>query len=158
MQIKILKGVFRIENVLSTTNNATPGKTLSEIVRSKLGEILESSDFIKFVALVTMDGFTISSAMRDNINVNPKWLGALIVSSIKNLEGNIRKALDNASLSELVISLGQDMLIIKSMGKLALLIIADKSLGIDFIMYEVEEGLRDLMISLGLSNISNNSF
>jgi predicted regulator of Ras-like GTPase activity (Roadblock/LC7/MglB family) len=96
--------------------------------------------------------------MRDNINVNPKWLGALIVSSIKNLEGNIRKALDNASLSELVISLGQDMLIIKSMGKLALLIIADKSLGIDFIMYEVEEGLRDLMISLGLSNISNNSF
>lgn len=158
MQIKILKGVFRIENVLSTTNNATPGKTLSEIVRSKLGEILESSDFIKFVALVTMDGFTISSAMRDNINVNPKWLGALIVSSIKNLEGNIRKALGNASLSELVISLGQDMLIIKSMGKLALLIIADKSLGIDFIMYEVEEGLRDLMISLGLSNISNNSF
>jgi predicted regulator of Ras-like GTPase activity (Roadblock/LC7/MglB family) len=155
LQIKILKGVFRIENVLSTTtNNATPGKTLSEIVRSKLGEILESSDFIKFVALVTMDGFTISSAMRDNINVNPKWLGALIVSSIKNLEGNIRKALGNASLSELVISLGQDMLIIKSMGKLALLIIADKSLGIDFIMYEVEEGLRDLMISLGLSNNS----
>jgi predicted regulator of Ras-like GTPase activity (Roadblock/LC7/MglB family) len=154
LQIKILKGVFRIENVLSTMNNATPGKTLSEIVRSKLGEILESSDFIKFVALVTMDGFTISSVMRDNINVNPKWLGALIVSSIKNLEGNIRKALGNASLSELVISLGQDMLIIKSMGKLALLIIADKSLGIDFIMYEVEEGLRDLMISLGLSNNS----
>jgi hypothetical protein len=154
LQIKILKGVFRIENVLSTMNNATPGKTLSEIVRSKLGEILESSDFIKFVALVTMDGFTISSAMRDNINVNPKWLGALIVSSIKNLEGNIRKALGNASLSELVISLGQDMLIIKSMGKLALLIIADKSLDIDFIMYEVEEGLRDLMIGLGLSNNS----
>jgi len=129
-----------------------PGRTLTGIVQSKLTEILESSDLIKFVALVTMDGFTISSAMRDNVNLNPKWLGALIISSIKNLENNLRKALDTASISELIISMNQDLLIVKSMGRLVLLMIVDKSLDMDFVMYEIEEGLRDLAVNLGVKH------
>ncbi len=129
-----------------------PGRTLTGIVQSKLTEILESSDLIKFVALVTMDGFTISSAMRDNVNLNPKWLGALIISSIKNLENNLRKALDTASISELIISMNQDLLIVKSMGRLVLLMIVDKSLDMDFVMYEIEEGLRDLAVNLGIKH------
>jgi predicted regulator of Ras-like GTPase activity (Roadblock/LC7/MglB family) len=129
-----------------------PGRTLTGIVQSKLTEILESSDLIKFVALVTMDGFTISSAMRDNVNLNPKWLGALIISSIKNLENNLKKALDTASISELIISMNQDLLIVKSMGRLVLLMIVDKSLDMDFVMYEIEEGLRDLAVNLGIKH------
>ncbi|MGC8606201.1 MAG: hypothetical protein ACP5GZ_00350 [Vulcanisaeta sp.] len=125
-------------------------RTLNERVQQKLSEILESSDLIKFVALVTMDGFTIASGMKSNINVNPKWLGALIVSSIKNLELNLKKALNEANLSELVISIGQDLLIVKSIGKLSLIMIVDRSLDINFVMYELEEGLRDLIMDLGL--------
>ncbi|WP_148224615.1 hypothetical protein [Vulcanisaeta moutnovskia] len=125
-------------------------RTLNERVQQKLSEILESSDLIKFVALVTMDGFTIASGMKGNINVNPKWLGALIVSSIKNLELNLKKALNEANLSELVISIGQDLLIVKSIGKLSLIMIVDRSLDINFVMYELEEGLRDLIMDLGL--------
>ncbi|ADY00423.1 hypothetical protein VMUT_0207 [Vulcanisaeta moutnovskia 768-28] len=97
-----------------------------------------------------MDGFTIASGMKGNINVNPKWLGALIVSSIKNLELNLKKALNEANLSELVISIGQDLLIVKSIGKLSLIMIVDRSLDINFVMYELEEGLRDLIMDLGL--------
>ncbi|MFP3484523.1 MAG: hypothetical protein RXO23_00960 [Vulcanisaeta sp.] len=133
-------------------SRAYPGRTLTGIVQSKLTEILESSDLIKFVALVTMDGFTISSAMRDNVNLNPKWLGALIISSIKNLENNLKKALDTASISELIISMNQDLLIVKSMGRLVLLMIVDKSLDMDFVMYEIEEGLRDLAVNLGIKH------
>ena len=129
-----------------------PGKTLTEIVQSKLTEILESSDLIKFVALVTTDGFTISSVMRDNVNINPKWLGALIISSIKNLEDNLRKALNTAAITELIISMNQDLLIVKSMGRLVLLMIVDKSLDINFVMYEIEEGLRDLAVNLGIKH------
>ncbi|ADN51134.1 hypothetical protein [Vulcanisaeta distributa] len=139
-----------MENVLSSSSSIPSGRTLTERVQQKLSEILESSDLIKFVALVTMDGFTIASEMKDNINVNPKWLGALIVSSIKNLELNLRKALNEANLSELVISLGQDLLIVKSIGKLALIMIVDKALDMNFVMYEIEEGLRDLSTDLGL--------
>ncbi len=136
--------------MLSSTSSIPSRRTLTERVQQKLSEILESSDLIKFVALVTMDGFTIASEMKDNINVNPKWLGALIVSSIKNLELNLRKALNEANLSELVISLGQDLLIVKSIGKLALIMIVDKALDMNFVMYEIEEGLRDLSTDLGL--------
>ncbi len=136
--------------MLSSTSSIPSRRTLTERVQQKLNEILGSSDLIKFVALVTMDGFTIASGMRDNINVNPKWLGALIVSSIKNLELNLRKALNEANLSELVISLGQDLLIVKSIGKLALIMIVDKALDMNFVMYEIEEGLRDLSTDLGL--------
>ena len=136
--------------MLSSTSSVSLRRTLTERVQQKLNEILESSDLIKFVALVTMDGFTIASGMKDNVNINPKWLGALIVSSIKNLELNLKKALSEANLSELVISLGQDLLIVKSIGKLALIMIVDKSLDMNFIMYEVEEGLNDLSIDLGL--------
>ena len=136
--------------MLSSTSSVSSRRTLTERVQQKLNEILESSDLIKFVALVTMDGFTIASVMKDSVNINPKWLGALIVSSIKNLELNLRKALNEANLSELVISLGQDLLIVKSIGKLALIMIVDKSLDMNFIMYEVEEGLNDLSIDLGI--------
>ncbi|WP_264890759.1 hypothetical protein [Vulcanisaeta souniana] len=111
---------------------------------------MESSDLIKFVGLVTMDGFTIASNLKDDNNIDPKLLGALIVSSIKNLETNLRKVLENASLSEIVISIGQDLLIAKSIGKLALIMIVDKTLDINFIMYSVEEGLNDLITDLGL--------
>mgnify|MGYP001770669906 FL=1 len=136
--------------MLSSTSSVSPRRTLTERVQQKLSEILESSDLIKFVALVTMDGFTIASGMKDSVNVNPKWLGALIVSSIKNLELNLKKALNEANLSELVVSLGQDLLIVKSIGRLALIMIVDKSLDMNFIMYEIEEGLNDLSIDLGL--------
>ncbi|GAB6944801.1 hypothetical protein [Vulcanisaeta sp. JCM 14467] len=136
--------------MLTSTNNISSRKAITEQVQRKLNEILESSDLIKFVALVTMDGFTIASGMKDNVNINPKWLGALIVSSIKNLELNLRKALSEANLSELVISLGQDLLIVKSIGKLALIMIVDKSLDMNVIMYEIEEGLNDLSTDLGL--------
>ena len=136
--------------MLSSTSSVSPRRTLTERVQQKLSEILESSDLIKFVALVTMDGFTIASGMKDSVNVNPKWLGALIVSSIKNLELNLKKALNETNLSELVISLGQDLLIVKSIGRLALIMIVDKSLDMNFIMYEIEEGLNDLSTDLGL--------
>ena len=132
------------------TSSVSSRRTLTERVQQKLSEILESSDLIKFVALVTMDGFTIASGMKDNVNVNPKWLGALIVSSIKNLELNLKKALNEANLSELVISLGQNLLIVKSIGRLALIMIVDKTLDMNFIMYEIEEGLNDLSTDLGL--------
>ncbi|BDR91342.1 hypothetical protein [Vulcanisaeta souniana] len=133
-----------------SSGSVSPGKTLTERVRQKLSEILESSDLIKFVGLVTMDGFTIASNLKDDNNIDPKLLGALIVSSIKNLETNLRKVLENASLSEIVISIGQDLLIAKSIGKLALIMIVDKTLDINFIMYSVEEGLNDLITDLGL--------
>ncbi len=123
---------------------------MTERVRQKLSEILESSDLIKFVALVTMDGFTIASNLKNENNIDPKLLGALIVSSIKNLETNLRKALETASLSELVVSIGQDLLIAKPMGKLALIMIVDKTLDMNLIMYSVEEGLNDLITDLGL--------
>ncbi|WP_054854705.1 hypothetical protein [Vulcanisaeta sp. JCM 16161] len=58
--------------------------------------------------------------------------------------------MSEANLSELVISLGQDLLIVKSMGKLALIMIVDKSLDMNFVMYEIEEGLHDLSMDLGL--------
>ncbi|GAB6946417.1 hypothetical protein JCM16161A_05470 [Vulcanisaeta sp. JCM 16161] len=136
--------------MLSSTSSIPSRRTLTERIQQKLNEILESSDLIKFVALVTMDGFTIASEMKSNIDINPKWLGALIVSSIKNLELNLKRALSEANLSELVISLGQDLLIVKSMGKLALIMIVDKSLDMNFVMYEIEEGLHDLSMDLGL--------
>ncbi|WP_054842266.1 hypothetical protein [Vulcanisaeta distributa] len=136
--------------MLSSTSSVPSRRTLTERVQQKLNEILESSDLIKFVALVTMDGFTIASGMRNNVDINPKWLGALIVSSIKNLELNLRKALNEANLSELVISLGQDLLIVKSIGKLALIMIVDRALDMNFVMYEIEEGLSDLSTDLGL--------
>ncbi len=136
--------------MLPSTESVSSRKTLTERVKLKLTEILESSDLIRFVALVTMDGFTIASAMKNGMDINPKWLGALIVSSIKNLEDNLRKALSNVSLSELVLSIGQDLLIIKPMGKIALIMIADKSLDMNFVMYEIEEGLNDLITDLGL--------
>ncbi|MGC8542687.1 MAG: hypothetical protein ACP5NQ_02000 [Vulcanisaeta sp.] len=136
--------------MLPSTESVSSRKTLTERVKLKLTEILESSDLIRFVALVTMDGFTIASTMKNGTDINPKWLGALIVSSIKNLEDNLRKALSNVSLSELVLSIGQDLLIIKPMGKIALIMIADKSLDMNFVMYEIEEGLNDLITDLGL--------
>ncbi|WP_054854271.1 roadblock/LC7 domain-containing protein [Vulcanisaeta distributa] len=136
--------------MLSSTNSASSRRTLTEHVQKKLNEILESSDLIKFVALVTMDGFTIDSRMKDDINVDPKWLGALIISSIRNLELNLKKVLNEANLSELVISLGQNLLIVKSIGKLALIMIVDKTLDMNVVMYEIEEGLRDLTVDLGL--------
>ncbi|WP_054857604.1 hypothetical protein [Vulcanisaeta sp. JCM 16159] len=84
--------------MLSSTNSASSRRTLTEHVQKKLNEILESSDLIKFVALVTMDGFTIDSRMKDDINVDPKWLGALIISSIRNLELNLKKSIERGKL------------------------------------------------------------
>lgn len=152
-KVKDLKGLFGIENVASSRGTIPLRGTLTERVRQKLSEILESSDLIRFVALMTMDGFTIASEMRDNVSINPKWLGALMVSSIKSLELNLRKILNDVKLSELIISLGQDLLIVKSIDKLALLMIVDKALDINFVMYEVEESLRDLSTDLGLGGI-----
>lgn len=118
--------------------------TLTDKVKSVLNEMIKSSDLIKLVALTTMDGFTISSASKDGIDVDPKWLSALIVASVRNLENNLRKALNDTTLTGLVISLDQDILVIRTMGKLSLIMIADKTLDIDFVMYEIEEGLREL--------------
>lgn len=137
--------------MLPSTNSIPSRRTLTERVQQKLDEVLESSDLIKFVALVTMDGFTIASDMRDGMDLNPKWLGALIVSSIKNLELTLKKALNEANLSELVISLGRDLLIVKSIGRLALIMIVDRALDMNFVMYEIEESLRDLSTDLGLA-------
>jgi predicted regulator of Ras-like GTPase activity (Roadblock/LC7/MglB family) len=130
--------------VILTSENISQIGTLTDKVKSVLNEIIKSSDLIKFVALTTMDGFTISSVSKDGIDVDPKWLGALIVASIRNLENNLRKALSDTTLTELVISLDQDILVIRTMGKLSLIMIADKTLDIDFVMYEIEEGLREL--------------
>ncbi len=58
--------------------------------------------------------------------------------------------MNEANLSELVISLGQNLLIVKSIGKLALIMIVDKTLDMNVVMYEIEEGLRDLTVDLGL--------
>ncbi|MFB6470183.1 MAG: roadblock/LC7 domain-containing protein [Vulcanisaeta sp. AZ3] len=130
--------------MILTSENISQIGTLTDKVKSVLNEIIKSSDLIKFVALTTMDGFTISSVSKDGIDVDPKWLGALIVASIRNLENNLRKALSDTTLTELVISLDQDILVIRTMGKLSLIMIADKTLDIDFVMYEIEEGLREL--------------
>ncbi len=58
--------------MLSSTSSIPSRRTLTERIQQKLNEILESSDLIKFVALVTMDGFTIASEMKSNIDINPK--------------------------------------------------------------------------------------
>jgi len=120
-----------------------------EKIRGRLSEILASSDMIRLVALITRDGFTI--ALRSNgVNVDPKWLGALVSFSLKHLEKSIGRLMGNKSVSDVVIVMGDDQLVIRSIEKLLMVIIADKNLDINFLLYETAVSLQEIREELGL--------
>ncbi|WP_069808197.1 hypothetical protein [Vulcanisaeta thermophila] len=124
---------------------------LSSEVHELVSEILRSSDLIRAVILTTSDGLLITYASNNNVNIDYKWFGALMVSSLKTLNNNLRKSLGDVDINELLLIAGDDLILIRELGRLVIVVIAYRDIDIYALMHNTIEGSLDLIRKLELN-------
>lgn len=124
---------------------------LSDKIKTLINNILSSSDLIKAVLLTTQDGFTIAYASNNgSMDIDPKWLGALMISSLKNFEKNMKRILGNSNITDVFLTTDDEIILIRELGRLILIVIADKYMDIYALFHDVIDNSLDLIRELEL--------